>query len=329
MRTFKNSDLKTFEQVLQLSQPALIKVLSRFLKKHYPKVIENEDYIVAEGDIPIALVAHMDTVFVSPPEEIFFDSRLNMMTSPQGLGADDRAGVFAILQIIRSGLKPHIVFTTDEEMGGIGAAKLAGLGRPFSDLRYVIELDRRGADDCVFYDCDNPIFTDYIESFGFNWNWGSFSDISILCPIWGVAGVNLSVGYRDEHTKSEVLYVGQLYNTIEKVKTMLTQEDIPHFEYIGAKRNKWGWWDISYNTACGYDEIGRCTHCNKLYMEEELFPTVMQNGTTGFYCPECLSEVAWCEHCDSAYEKYSPEAPDLGTCPKCLEERNDKSRANN
>ena len=35
------------------------------------------------------------------------------------------------------------------------------------DLKYIIELDRRGSDDCVFYQCDNHEFDAYVEKFGF------------------------------------------------------------------------------------------------------------------------------------------------------------------
>lgn len=327
MRTFKNSEQKTFEQLLVLSQRSLKKVLSTFLKRHYPKVIETKDYIYAEGTIPVALVAHMDTVFKNPPEEIFFDPKHNVMWSPQGLGADDRAGVFGIVQIIRSGLLPHVIFTTDEERGALGAMQLAKLDCPFSDVKYLIQLDRRGSDDCVFYECDNKEFVDYVEDFGFSLNYGSFSDISELCPAWGVAGVNLSIGYRDEHSETEVLFVGQMLATIAKVKKMLNAaETAKRFEYIPSpvtnfpfSQNWYNWGTITYGLS---DEpnVMKCNGCKKYFMEEELFPTVMLDKTTKFYCPDCMvDKIAWCDECGSAYEKYSPEAPDTGICPICSE----------
>ena len=316
MRTFKSSELRTFEQILQLRQEPLRKVLVNFLKKHYSKVDATKDYITAEGDIPIALVAHMDTVFKDPPVEIFFDPRHNAMISPDGLGADDRAGVFAIIQIIRSGLRPHVIFTTDEEMGGIGASVLSSQDCPFKDLRYLIELDRRGAQDCVFYDCDNEKFVDYVESFGFTWNWGTFSDISFLCPNWKIAGVNLSVGYQHEHTFTEILYVGHLLSTIEKVKKMLTAEDIPSFEYIPKKYNKFD--DINSDYGYNFGEIIKCGRCGTYHMEEEMFPVLMQDLTTKFYCPECLSAVDWCVSCDSAYEPSINDKEFL--CPLCTKD---------
>ena len=320
MKSFKNIELKTFEQLASLRQSSLKKVLASFLKKHYAKVIDTKDYIFAEGDIPIALVAHMDTVFKEPPHEIFYDEKHNVMWSPQGLGADDRAGVFAILQIIKGGLKPHIIFTTDEEYGAIGASKLALLDCPFSDLRYLIQLDRRGSDDCVFYNCNNDEFVDYIENFGFVWNYGSFTDISELCPAWGVAGVNLSVGYRDEHSKNEVLFVGQLLATINKVKKMLMEKDIPQFKYIPLY-DYYGDWYMTGKNVYGHEVI-KCEGCGKYHLEEEMFPAVMQNKTTKFYCSECLTDkAAWCKVCNSAFEKYSPEAPTTGTCPLCIEDK--------
>ena len=156
MRLLKDNDYKTFERLCGLSQEGVKKTMSLYLKSKYKKVIETPDYICAEGDIPIALVAHMDTVFPIPAREIFYDRSKNVIWSPSGLGADDRAGVFAILQILKQGLRPHVIFTTDEESGALGAMALGNEECPFKDLRYIIELDRRGANDCVFYDCDNP-----------------------------------------------------------------------------------------------------------------------------------------------------------------------------
>ena len=326
MKTFNMSELKTFEQLASLKQDSLKKVLASFLKKHYKKVIHTKDYIFAEGEVPVALVAHMDTVFTLPPEEIFFDQKKNVMWSPQGLGADDRAGVFAIVQIVRAGFRPHVIFTTDEEVGGLGATAIAQLDCPFNDLKYVIELDRRGSNDCVFYDCDNKEFVEYVESFGFEWNFGSYSDICEFCPEWGVAGVNLSIGYRDEHSEIEVLFVGQMLSTIEKVKKMLTDAknlEQP-FVYIPGKRS-------FYNYAYGMDDFGfqsysyqvlRCNCCHKYFMEEEMFPVLMQDKTTKFYCPDCIvSNAAWCEKCGSAYQKYAPEEPNTGLCHCCREEK--------
>ena len=106
---------------------------------------------------------------------------------------------------------------------------------------------------------------------------------------------------------------------------MLQQaETAPYFEYVPAKYNGYygGW-----NWETGYSSTGvlKCSHCHKYFMEEEMFPVVMQDESTGFFCPDCLSkEAAWCTTCNSAFEKHSPEQGYVGTCPLCsnMKEKN-------
>ena len=262
----------------------------------------------------------MDTVFAKAPTDIFYDTKKNVIWSPTGLGADDRAGVFAILQIIKSGLRPHVIFTTDEEMGCIGAGLLAEEKCPFDDLRYIIELDRRGTNDCVFYDCDNEQFEEYVEKFGFVTAWGSFSDISMICPSWKIAGVNLSVGYKDEHSVSETLYVGPLLATIEKVKIMLKEKDIPSFEYIELPYNHY-----LHPLFKGYDYINfnekeTCYKCHKHYMEEEVYPVRIGTDTVKYVCANCIGDgISWCDKCFEAYDS-SKETVPANLCDKCKEQ---------
>jgi hypothetical protein len=236
-------DVQLLKNLCLKAPKQLQKELTNILKQTYGKknVLAAPQYLVAAGDIPVCLVAHLDTVFDSQKEskEIYYDDEKGVMWSPQGLGTDDRAGVFAILKILQSGYRPYIIFTQDEETGGLGAKALVHRFRklPWKKLKYMIELDRRGSQDCVFYDCDNKEFTQYIEAFGFKLDWGSYSDISDIAPEWGVAAVNLSVGYWDEHSYSERLVTQWLENTIAKVKKMLDVVDqAPEFEYIEARR---------------------------------------------------------------------------------------------
>ena len=319
MRLLKDNDLRTFEQLCGLSQNAMHKTLSTYLKSKYKRVVATKDYIYAIGDIPVALVAHMDTVFSRPAKDVFYDRRKNVIWSPEGLGADDRAGIFAIIQIIRKGLRPHIIFTTDEEKGCLGADKLGRIKCPFDDLRYIIQLDRRGADDCVFYDCDNNEFVQYVENFGFVEAIGSFTDICSLCPEWKVAGVNLSIGYRDEHSISEVLFVGQMLNTIDKVCIMLQEESIPKFKYIPLSyvcgKNDW----FRYIRSTGEPEDKtHCHICGKEFLEEELIPVSMRNFTRKNFCIDCIpGRVDWCNSCGEAYELPAEGTQPTGLCEDC------------
>ena len=100
MKKLEKTDYQLLTNILSMDQEGLRRVLAKYLKKKYDTVHVTNSYLYAEGNIPIALVAHMDTVFDKPPKEIYYDERKGVMWSPKGLGADDRAGVFAILKIL-------------------------------------------------------------------------------------------------------------------------------------------------------------------------------------------------------------------------------------
>ena len=342
MRVLNKQEYKLFQELVKLNQFNLKLVLSKYLRSIYKEVIETPDYLCAKGDIPIALVAHMDTVFNSPPKNIFYDREKNVIWSPEGLGADDRAGVYAVWQILRSGARPHIIFTTDEESVGFGAtALIQDFIEPFAPMKYIIQLDRRGANDCVFYDCITKGFEKYINSFGFTTAWGTFSDISIICPGWDIAGVNLSVGYVNEHSISECLYISHLFNTIEQVKIMLNKSNElkKYFKYEGniSSYNFWNNFyaspdeeDIIYSYPSfdlNYDfpSFGKyiCNKCKKSFFNTDIFVVKGKNKSKLFYCINCIGDphIAWCNKCGNPVKFDSPlddEELEKFICEDCL-----------
>ena len=325
MKPLNEKDYSLFQSLAGLTQKELRATMTSFLKSKYKNVIAKNEFIIAVGEIPIALVAHMDTVFKTPPTKIFYDEKKTIMWSPQGLGADDRAGVFAIIKIIQSGLRPSIIFTTDEEKGCIGADALVEIyPKAPMNLNYVIQLDRRGSNDCVFYDCDNRNFVEYVEKFGFAENYGSFSDISEICPAWKIAGVNLSVGYENEHSEIETLNTTHLLQTIAKVKKMLQCDNIPKFEYIPSK---YAWYGRPYAMWPGEDEEYswyfdnnfKCKKCGKEFSEYDVLPIISSEPPYEmvYYCPDCcISGIDWCIECNEGYEVSEPNTPS-GQCPRC------------
>ena len=342
-KVFTNDELKSLEKLFQLKQETLLKVMKEFLKKKYDTVFATKDYIMAIGDKPVALVAHLDTVFPEPPDDIYYDRVKNVLWSPDGLGADDRAGVYAILQIVRSGLRPTVILTTDEEYGGLGADVLTqSFPECPTDLNYIIELDRRGKDDCVFYDCDNPQFISFIEDYGFTYEWGSFSDISVICPDWKVAGVNLSIGYKNEHSVSETLNVSHMWRTINIVKKMVEESDCaPAFEYIPSQRYKWFspvrrvaeniLKETGYDPAYGISpeqwvqwmegtQVFTCKNCGDHFSEYNVWPVKAKGGGHYYLCNDCLTipnAVHWCKNCEEAFQPKSKDDYTSEYCENC------------
>lgn len=237
LNCFSPQDDLDFRDIVKMDQTQLYITMEMILKRHYDKVFMGEDYLYAVGQIPVAVVAHMDTVFANPPQDwsIFHDAENGVYWSPYGLGADDRAGVFAIIKLLQEGYRPSIILTLGEEKGGIGARQFVEeYPTPADNLYFLVELDRQGYNDCVFYQCDNPDFVEFIEKFGYELDFGTFTDISFICPTWGIAGVNLSVGYYNEHSEAEFLFETILNRTIFLTGKILEAAETLNkpFEYI-------------------------------------------------------------------------------------------------
>ena len=221
-----------------------------------------EKYVYGAGTIPILLIAHTDTVHRAPPSELFFDHTKEVLWSPNGLGADDRAGVYGIAALLEKGYRPHVLFTDEEETGGHGAQSAAwNLAAP--PVRLLVQLDRRGATDAVYYSCDNARLRRWITRRGFTTASGSFTDISILMPEWGIAGVNLSTGYYREHTTSEHLRMDELRATLGEVEGMLRRPPKDRFEYVDEN---WRFQDKSDRAETYEEEYARLER--KYFLED-------------------------------------------------------------
>ena len=252
-------------------------------------------YIIAEGDNPVCLCAHMDTVYPTAPNILYYDSDETVFWSPQGLGADDRAGIYIILSLIKRGFRPSIVFTDLEECGCIGAKALVA-DYPqciFKDCRAIIELDRRGSYDAVYYECDNKDFEKLITSYGFLTNYGTFSDISVLAPIWGIAAVNLSIGYYNEHQLIETLNFGECNAVLEKVSYMLEDsQDWLSYAYIPNQDRFYTdlFSDFSVEDDFLYDV--KCDCCGDTMSLDDGILMQSWDKTRDFYvCPSCYKTI--------------------------------------
>ena len=228
------------EHFLRPTQKQLFKRLCKIFKGR--TLISKGNFILVHGQAPILLVAHLDTVHEKPVRDICLSPDKNILMSPQGIGGDDRCGVFALCHIFNAAqIKPWLLFTCNEEVGGLGAKNFCLahqqhlLPNELDALKFIIELDRKGKNDAVFYRCANSDFESYITSKGFKTAQGSFSDISLIAPELGIAAVNLSSGYYHAHSLHEYINRSHLNNTIQKVIDIVaesTRYDFPKFDYI-------------------------------------------------------------------------------------------------
>lgn len=207
------------KSIVKLTQPELKEVLAFTLTEQGYLPISQKGFLYAEGDVPVLLVAHMDTVHKQPVLHICYSEDRQMMMSLEGIGGDDRCGVYMILEIIKQA-RCHVLFTEDEEIGCIGARDFAK-SKLCPEVNYAVEIDRRGSNDAVFYQCDNLEFNEFVCCFGFEEARGSFSDISVIAPQLGVAAVNISAGYYNEHSRHEYISLGAVERNIGLICEMV------------------------------------------------------------------------------------------------------------
>lgn len=254
---------KEFVRICKLSQKELKNELTLFLfELGYAEIHSGNGFIYAKGEMPIVLTAHMDTVHkerVNTTYEYKNATGDYIISSPQGIGGDDRCGIYMIMNILRKGYRPYIVFCEDEEIGCVGSARFCQTDyiKELRECKYIIELDRAHSKDAVYYDCDNPEFEAFItETTGYKTEWGSCSDISELCPAIGIAGVNLSCGYYNAHQLDEYVNMTEMENTQDVVEKLLNTECV-QYEYIEAKHYYGNYYGNYYGTSYNYKQYNK------------------------------------------------------------------------
>lgn len=224
---------KEFEKICRMSQKSLKNHVKQKLVKTHGKIVSGDGFVFAQGKFPVLLMAHLDTVHKSLPTMVEYDTEQNIISSPNGIGGDDRCGVYMIFKILKK-YNCSVLFCEDEEIGCVGAGKFikTELAKEL-DFNYIIEFDRANANDAVFYQCANDEFEKFITKEFYKTAFGSFSDICEVAPFIGCAAVNLSCGYYRAHTTSEYVVISEMERSIQeacKILERTTEND--KFNYV-------------------------------------------------------------------------------------------------
>jgi len=158
-----------------------------------------------------------------------------------GLGADDRAGC-AIVWLLKD-LGHSILITSGEEHGRRGSNYLMREHPDIAneindDHQFVVQFDRRNGRDFKCYSVGTDEFREYVEdktgvydsenkSFT-EPDRTSATDIVTLCE--NVCGVNLSIGYQNEHRPEESLVLKEWENTLDLSRKWFKETDLPRFD---------------------------------------------------------------------------------------------------
>ena len=101
-------------------------------------------------------------------------------------------------------------------------------------MLFAIEIDRKGDKDAVFYDCDNKEFTEFVTKEYFRKEYGSYTDICEICPAINCAGVNISSGYYNQHTKNESINISEMDSILIELEKLIERgiEDNQRYEFV-------------------------------------------------------------------------------------------------
>lgn len=158
----------------------------------------------------------------------------------QGLGADDKNGIWICLECLREFSALKVAFFVGEEVGCVGSSSCDL--KFFSDCRYVIEPDRMHGHDLITSMSVGAVCSDEFakalcaEQYGYKEAHGSITDVGELVERGvGISCLNLSCGYYQAHTSEEFTVLSELQNCLNfvcHVIDTLTEKVYP-FEYVG------------------------------------------------------------------------------------------------
>lgn len=192
------------------------------------------------------LIAHTDTVWDGEsgyPGRVRYQNGVYCSRRPEiGIGADDRAGCALVWEL--RDLGHSVLLVSGEEDGCKGSYWLADQNPDILDElnrhRFLVQFDRQGRAEFKCYDVGTTAFRTYVHTqTGFTEpDRRSTTDIRVLAR--GICGVNLSVGYHDEHCPEERLVYADWAYTHQIGRRWLEQTPLPRFERSAATANEKG-----------------------------------------------------------------------------------------
>jgi hypothetical protein len=227
------------------------------------------------GESDVMFTSHLDTATSALTQVVHkFDGKIIKTDGKSILGADDKAGVVIMLNMIENNIPGLYYFFLGEEVGCIGSRKVATKQKTekIEGINKVISFDRRGTDSVITFQssqrCCSETFGEALskqlnladETFSYkNDPTGILTDSVQFIGIYSEC-TNISVGYKSEHTFSEQQDIEHLTKLAEACllvdwNSLPVERDPSKTEYKsygGYSGYDGGWDDYDY----GYSSRG-------------------------------------------------------------------------
>ena len=220
-------DMLTYKRVADsFTEEAFIE---KFIEPLEPHRDAYGNYWVQIGDDPnILWSSHIDTVHHNEGQQdlqikgdmvsvIFNKQATSYFDKTNCLGADDAAGMWLLLEMIKAQVPGVYVFHRDEESGGQGSSWVSkNLKTFFEGIEFAVAFDRKGYDSIITHQsrgrcCSNEFATSMAALLNKSTlhyfkpdDTGTFTDTANYTDLVGEC-TNISVGYFNAHGPTECL----------------------------------------------------------------------------------------------------------------------------
>ena len=240
----------------------------------YPCIAAHLDQVQRNHSKDFRAIETRDIIFGYSPRNNTFE----------GLGADDKNGIFIALEALKNCDCLKAVFFKEEETGCHGSSHCNMTF--FDDCRFVIECDRKGSSDLITsIGCTDLCSEEFIhaitsENYGYIETTGMMTDVEALkengLPI---SAINLSCGYHNPHTDEEITVKQELLKCWRFVQHII--EDCT--ETYHHEAGNYGYYDdweleeeihayLSNDPGLTADDLYYMYHTNFYYMYHTNFP---------------------------------------------------------
>ena len=182
------------------------------------------------------VAAHLDEIHDPCEREIVIEGdkifTVNRLWNRVGCGADDKNGLWVIINLLHS--EPILkvaLFVQEERTGdipGCRGARACDLSF-FSDVKFVLECDRKGCSDVVYIGkgetllCERDFIPqNLLDYYGYEMVRGGKTDVVEL-KMRGleIPMCNIGCGYYDAHKNSEYIMFSELQNCLSFVRDII------------------------------------------------------------------------------------------------------------
>lgn len=279
------------------------RIVERELKQNgikYETDTYGQVYSVGNKDMPL-LVAHMDQVSNCKPAKHIKIKRGVIKAKKYGnLGADDKNGVWLILQIVKQYSDVNFIFSVAEEKCDFQFGTLLELCATELDaIPYALVLDRRNGSNIIGVDngyCKNDL-ENVVSQIGLEHGYkpeiGIFGDADTLARF--IPCVNLSCGYYNPHTEQEYTVIKHLDNALNFACALI--KDVPKLRYEIADHGLDKWERLFDDWAGEVEDkdtddkdtryAGICARCSDYKFVQVLWLTKTK---CVYVCPACFTK---------------------------------------